>query len=140
MASRSAEIYGNGDTRWTGTTIPTIALATARILKKPAQFSNRFIYIYSTVTTQNEVVDAFEAATASKWERKPVTWEDELTKGRRLIEEGNALGAMAGIKESFYRHGHGADYSRDVSSSNTALRLPEESIQQIVDKVVKGRA
>lgn len=139
ISSQSAEIYGDGDSVWTGTTIPTIALATVRVLRNPEKFSNRFIYIYSTITSQTEVVDALETATGTKWDRKAVTWEDARARGRKLMEKGNPLGAVAGIKESFYRAGNGADYSRDVASSNEALGLPEESIQQIVDKVISEK-
>lgn len=136
LQNRKAKIYGTGDERWTGTKVSTIGLAVAQLLKRPEQVKNRFIYIYSVRTTQNEVLAALEATTGAKWQTHHVEWKDEIAAGRELLARGNRLGVVPLILSYFYREGMGADYVKDVDADNELLELPTEDIVDVIRSIV----
>lgn len=136
MTSRQARIYGTGDEVWTGTTVDTIGLAVARLLRKPQDVRNRFIYIYSVRTTQNEILSALESITASTWSVQNLKWEEEMPTGRKLLENGNRAGVVPLILSYFFRSGMGADYVNDVKADNALLGLLTQNIEEIVREAV----
>ncbi|EXJ89938.1 hypothetical protein A1O3_03005 [Capronia epimyces CBS 606.96] len=148
LQARRAKIYDTGDEIWTGTKVSTIGVAVARLLRKPDQVKNQYIHIYSVRTSQNQILAALEAVTAkvteaatttnsqSAWEVERVTMEDEIARGRKMMEDGNRLGAVPLILSYFFRPGMGPDYSRDVEAANALLDLPTERIEDIVGEVV----
>jgi hypothetical protein len=136
IKAKRAKIYGSGDERWTGTTLTTIGLAVARLLRKPHQVQNRFIYVYSVASSQNEILASLEAATGTKWDTHHVKWEDEIPAGRKKLEQGDRSGGVPLVLSYFYRPGMGADYTMDVEAANALLELPAETITEIVRKAL----
>lgn len=132
LAAHQAKIYGSGDEAWTGTTVETIGLAVARLLRKSEQVKNRFIYIYSVRTTQNQILKTLESVTSSTWSVRNVKWADEIPAGRKLLQEGNRAGVVPLILSYFFRPGMGADYVNDIEPDNIVLGLPTRSIEDIV--------
>lgn len=116
----------------------TIGLAVARVLRKPDEFKNKFIYIYSASTTQNETLSALESATSSKWEIDHVKMVDEKAIGRKKLDSGDWSGAVPLILSYFYQEGMGADYARDVEAANGILGLPAETVEDIVRDVINS--
>ncbi|KAK5045056.1 hypothetical protein LTR84_010204 [Exophiala bonariae] len=138
IASRQAKIYGTGDEVWTGTTVENIGLAVARLLLKPEYVRNRFIYIYSVRTTQNQVLKALESATSYTWDVQNLTWEEEIPRGRKLLELGNRAGVVPLILSYFFRPGMGADFVNDVAPDNALLGLSTQGIEGIVQGVLSS--
>lgn len=134
-----AKIYGTGNERWTGTKVSTIGLAIARLLRKPEEVKNKFIYIYSVSTTQNEILAALESASDTKWDVSHVNMADEVMAGRETLAQGNRAGVVPLILSYFFQEGMGADYERDVVAANNILELPTESVTAIVRDVLQGR-
>ena len=132
IKARQAKIYGSGDERWTGTTLSTIGLAVARLLRKPHQVQNKFIYVYSVATSQNEILATLETATGTKWDAHHVKWENEIPAGREKLEKGDRSGAVPLVLSYFYRPGMGADYTNDVEAANTLLELPTHTVTDVV--------
>jgi hypothetical protein len=108
----------------------------ARLLRKPEEVKNKFIYIYSVSTTQNEILAAFEAATGAKWEVRHVNLVDEMVAGRQKLAEGNRAGVVPLILSYFFQDGMGADYAQDVVAANGILQLPTEKVADIVRDVL----
>lgn len=121
---------------WTGTTVDVIGLGVARLLRKPEYVKNRFVYIYSTRTTQNQVLAALESATSCKWDVHKLKWEDEIPAGRKLLKHGNRAGVVPLILSYFFQPGMGADFVNDLTPDNALLGLPTQSIQMIVQEVL----
>lgn len=142
---RTAKIYGTGDEAWTGTTVSTIGLAVAQLLKKPNEIliRNRYIYIYSVRTTQNEILLALKkynptatGEAAGDWDVQKVSMAEEIAKGRRMLEMGDRMGVVPLILSYFFQQGMGADYTKDVQAANGVLGLPTESIEDIVKSII----
>ena len=136
VKGKRAKIYGSGDERWTGTTVPTIGLAVARLLRKPHEVQNRFIFVYSVATSQNEILASLNTETGSRWEAHHVKWEDEIPAGRKKLEQGDFSGVIPLVLSYFYRPGMGADYTTDVKADNALLELPTETVTDIVRKAL----
>jgi hypothetical protein len=144
IRNRKAKIYGTGDELWTGTKVSTIGLAVSRLLKRPdeALVKNRYIYIYSVRTTQNEILSTLKKSTTTTggrahWDVQSVRMEDEIAEGRKLLENGDRRGVVPLILSYFYRPGMGADYTKDVQAANSILGLPTESVEDIVKSVMQ---
>lgn len=133
---KRAKIYGSGDERWSGTTVPTIGLAVARLLRKPQEVQNRFIYVYSVATSQNEILVSLEAETDSRWDTEHIKWEDEIAAARKKLERGDSFGVVPLVLSYFYREGMGADYTTDVKADNALLALQTETVTDIVRKAL----
>lgn len=136
IGAKRAKIYDSGNEQWTGTKLPTIGLAVARLLKKPEHVKNRFIYIYSTRTTQNEILKVFEAVTGKKWDVEHVKFDDEVVAGQELLKQGNRAGILPLILSHFLRENVGADFTKDVEADNDILGLPTENVEDIVREVL----
>ena len=78
LKARLARIYGSGDEQWTGTTLSTIGLAVSRTLQRPEETRNKFIYIYSISTSQNQVLEALRTVTGVPWEVDRVSMEASI--------------------------------------------------------------
>ncbi|KEF51311.1 uncharacterized protein A1O9_12661 [Exophiala aquamarina CBS 119918] len=136
ITSQQAKIYGTGNEAWTGTTVKNIGVAVARLLHKPQDVKNRFIYIYSVRTSQNEILATMEAVTGSKWHVQHLEWDEEIPAGRRLLDSGNRAGVVPLILSYFFRNGMGADYVNDVEADNALLDLPTQHLEEIVREAV----
>lgn len=139
IAARKAKIYGSGSEHWTGTTLPTIGLTVAKLLQEPYKFQNKFIYVYSVATSQNEVLASLESSTGTKWEVAHVKWEDEISVARRKLQSGDRSGGVTLVLSYFYRPGMGADYSQEVEAANDLLGLPTETVNSIVLEVLASK-
>ncbi|KIW12886.1 hypothetical protein PV08_08073 [Exophiala spinifera] len=136
IEDKRAKIYDSGDEQWTATTLPTIGLAVARAFKKPEEVKNRFIYIYSTRTSQNEILKVFEAVTEKKWDVEHIKFDDEIAAGQELLNQGNRLGIIPLILSHLIRENVGADFTKDVEADNDVLGLPTQNIEDIVKEVL----
>lgn len=114
----------------------TIGIAVARLLRNPQEVQNRFIYVYSVATSQNEILSNLETATGANWDTHHVKWEDEIPAGRKKLEQGDQSGGFPLVLSQFYQSGMGADYTNDVEAANALLELPTETVQEIVRKVL----
>lgn len=105
-------------------------------MRKPEQVQNRFIYIYSVRTTQNEILATLEQLTATKWEVRHVDWDSEISEGQKKLEKGDRAGIVPLILSYFFRPGAGADYARDVEAANSLLDLPIESVVDVIREII----
>ena len=136
LKARLARIYGSGDEQWTGTTLSTIGLAVSRTLQRPEETRNKFIYIYSISTSQNQVLEALRTVTGVPWEVDRVSMEASIQDGRRKLEAGDRAGVVPLILSYFFREGMGANYAKDVEAANRLLELPEENLIDLVREIV----
>ena len=140
LKSHKARIYDSGNVSWTATTLSTIGLAVAGILHHPNETANRFVYIYSVCTTQNALLGVLEKLSGVTWERQEVSLDKAIQSGREMLARGDMMGVIPRILSSFFREGMGADYTRDVKADNALLGLPSESLENIVQRILKEPA
>ena len=67
IASRCATIWDDGEKKFTLTNEKQLGEAVVSVLKHPEITANKYLYISSVETSQNEILAALEKATSSKW-------------------------------------------------------------------------
>lgn len=132
IQSRKARIYDSGDISWSATLLSTIGLAVARTLLHPEETENKFIFIYSISTTQNEVLSVLEKVTRGKLQVENQKMEDIVRDGEDKLRRGDRSGAVALILSTMFQEGRGSDFTKCTDTANGLLGLPEESLEALV--------
>ena len=136
LKSHRARIYDSGDVPWTATTLSTIGRTVAGVFHHTQETANRFVYVYSIRTTQNELLSVLEKLTGARWERESVSMDKAIENGRKALEGGDMTGVIPLIHSYFFRKGMGADYTKDVEADNDLLGLPSSSLEEIVQEAL----
>jgi hypothetical protein len=110
--------------------------AVARALLKPEATQNRYLFISSITTTQNEILAALEKHSEGPWKTTRV-------ETRRKVEEANEMFKNGGDSvEAFkflimavqYGANNGSDFSG--KASNELLGLVQENLDDVVQRVI----
>jgi hypothetical protein len=139
LSTTTALIYDSGDAKFSMTNLATIGAAIAAILHKPEQTANKYIPISSFSTSQNEILAALEKSTGKKWTIERTTAAQSILTGQEKLSRGDFSGALDIIK-GIVSGGPvtGADLGASKELANELLGLPQETVAESVEKVVKG--
>ncbi|KAG9228733.1 hypothetical protein BJ875DRAFT_226777 [Amylocarpus encephaloides] len=88
VKDRSAVIYDGGDRPFSTTNVNQVANAVVAVLSKPEETINKYLFVDSFTTTQNEILRALEKA-SGKWQVKESMTEAALRKGKELVVKGD---------------------------------------------------
>ncbi|MCJ1485900.1 hypothetical protein MMC06_006075 [Schaereria dolodes] len=138
LAEKTATIFDSGNHQWPATTLPTIGLAICGILKKPEETANKYLFVDSFVTSQNEVLAALEKSTGQKWTVNHSTADSLLATGREKLGNKDFSGIMQLIQAGVYGEQNECNYTTRETLSNGLLGLPKETVQDEIAKIVKG--
>jgi hypothetical protein len=86
VSKKVAIIYDKGTEEFTGTTLEGIGQSVVGVLEHPDETANRFVTVMSIRTCQNELLEAFQAATNEPWEVKRSTTQAMKESGVRKME------------------------------------------------------
>jgi len=125
-------LFDDGDTKWSATTLSTIATAVVRILQKEDETKNRMLFIQSFCITQNELLKSLERADPEQnWKIKHVDSEKYIEDTKAQIDKnpGDAeaienLVSVVGIVD--------ANWEGKVDFANKLLGLEGEDLHQVV--------
>jgi uncharacterized protein YbjT (DUF2867 family) len=99
-ASHSATLYNGGDVPFSATTLADVAKAVAGVIKNQDQTADRILYIHSTLTTQNKLIQYAKEKDDKEWHTTSKNTEEvrqeslaRLAKGT----EGDIDAAMLGF-------------------------------------------
>jgi putative NADH-flavin reductase len=134
---RKARIFDSGETKWSATTIETIATAVVRVLQKEDETRNRMLYIQSFCITQIQVLKSLERITGQKWQVEHLDSEKYIREMKREVDSNpeNAearenLVSVVGIVD--------ANWEGKDDFANALLGLEDEDLNQVVQKVVES--
>ncbi|KAL4790577.1 hypothetical protein BDV19DRAFT_393951 [Aspergillus venezuelensis] len=138
IASRTATIWDDGNKNFTLTNEKQLGDAVVSVLKNPEITANRYLYISSVETSQNEILAALEKATSCKWTLHHTTTEQQVTEGSKKLQAGDFEGALQLVRAIPYGTTPGLDsnYAKDRMLANDLLGLKEESVQETIQRVV----
>ena len=136
IPARKATIYGGGDTVFTTTTLPAVGAAVVGVLRKPEETANKYVFVSSARTTGNELLATLEKVSGEKWEVEHRSIEETIRAGQEKMGKGDYSGIVDLIVGSIYGL-ESSDVTRDHELANGLLGLPEESLVDIVEKVLK---
>ncbi len=137
LPNRKAMIYDNGDQPFSACTTALIGSAVAKSLLQQEATQNRYIYISSFTTTQNEILAMLEKYSGQPWEKSTVSSKAKIEEARDAFRNGGDIYAASRllILAVQYTPGNGSDFTgRD---SNAALGLPKESIDEVVKRALQ---
>ena len=138
LKSRTATIYGSGTAPTNFTLLATTGLATAAILDKPAETANRYVFINSFRTTQNDILSALQTVTHQKWKVQHTTCEEQSRIGREKLEMGEWSGIGQAIMGASYSGGE-YDFAEGRVLDNELLGLPmDENLERTVERILRG--
>lgn len=138
LESHTATIYNGGDNYVNFSNFSTIGLATASILKNPDKTANKYLYIRSFVASQNEILAALERSTGKKWTTTAASTEELGKEGHERLGKGDWKGIPALILAAIYSGNPVLDYTTSRELQNEELGLPKETLDETVEKIVKG--
>ncbi|KAK3623212.1 hypothetical protein LTR22_024479 [Elasticomyces elasticus] len=138
LKAYEARPFEDGDVQWTGTTLPTVGLAVARVLERPSIGANQFIYVYSVRTSQNEILRELEKQTRRPWVVHRASVAEAVKEGRAKLAQGDSTGVIPVVQSTFMQEGVGADYTRDVAAVNDELGLKAEALEDLVRQAISN--
>ena len=138
MAEHQALIFNEGNDTWSTTRLASIGLAVKNAMLIPDQTANRYLFIDSFTVSQNQVLAAFEKATADKWDVTRVDAEEQRKIGMDKMAQGDFSGAMSLIRYINCVDGHGGNYALYEETANELLSLPKQTLDEVIEDILKG--
>ena len=135
LSKHTATIIDSGNVPYYTTTRAQIGRAIASILLKPAETANKYLFITSFITTQNQVVEVCEEVTKEKFELEHVSAEERLKEGKEMLAKGNFGGI--GRLWNFWCHGEGRKKGAEEELANELLGLPKEDMEVVIGEAVE---
>lgn len=132
LSNHKAMIFDDGNQPFSASTLPLIGDAVAQALLKPDITANKYVYVYSFTTTQNEVLAALEKVQGMPWHVETVQSESKIHEAQEILKSGgDAVAAFRLLLLALsYNPGYGNDFrSKD---SNRALGLQKEMMEDVI--------
>jgi hypothetical protein len=138
LQSHSATIWDAGEKRFSLTNEATVGQAVVSVLQKPADTANKYLYIESINTTQNEILTELQKATGKTWDIKHTTTEAQVKSGKEAVAKGDFSGMFTLVLATTYGKLEGlkANFATDESLANDLLGLPKESVHTTIEAVM----
>ncbi|TFB02992.1 Isoflavone reductase-like protein [Trichoderma ghanense] len=135
LANKTATIWDGGDKKFTLTNEKDLGKAVASVLQNPEQTANKYLFVSSVETTQNEILAALEFVTGTKWTVNNTTTEEQVHAAVQKLGAGDFSGAYALVRATAYSCTPGlkSNYATDEVLSNGLLGLEPASVAETVD-------
>lgn len=129
LEKRTALVQDDGEHQFSMSNLDQIALAVVRVLQRPEETKNKFLFIQSFLVTQNQLVFGLEKELGGKkFEVTKVSNKDFLAENsaRARAQPHDLLSACNVIYAWILSHG---DNTRQPTFANGILGLPEEDFE-----------
>lgn len=142
LTSNRATIWDDGNTRFSSVNEAALGKAVVACLEHPAETANKFVYISSLATTQNQILEALENATSTKWTVNRTTSKEQVNAAQEALSRGEFSGAFALVKASIWSNMPGLRQHFEVAEKerllNDVLGVKSEGVQETVERVLAG--
>ncbi|KAF4999915.1 hypothetical protein FGRMN_2153 [Fusarium graminum] len=141
IKNRSATIWDDGNKKFTLTNERRLSEAVVSVLKHPEETRNRYLYIYSVVTTQYEILKALETASGDKWAVNTTSTDQQVAEAKEKLGAGDLSGGYILVRATTYGNSHGlrANYAKEKDLANGFLGLDTESVEETVKRVISDQ-
>ncbi|KAF5675771.1 hypothetical protein FHETE_2374 [Fusarium heterosporum] len=139
--NRSATIWDDGNKKFTLTNERRLSEAVVSVLEHPEETRNRYLYIYSVVTTQNEILQSLEKASGEKWTVNATTTDQQVAEAKEKLGAGDFSGGYILVRATTYGNTHGlrANYAEEKDLANGFLGFDTESVEETVKRVISDQ-
>ena len=107
-------------------------------LQRPQETSNKYLYVASVETSQNEILAALEKETGIKWSVSHVKTNEVVSKAQRQLAAGDFEGAFTLVRSMMLGNipGIRANYAKDTDLANDLLGLKLETVEETIKQVL----
>ena len=133
---QSAKIYGTGDERFACSTLTDVGHAVEEMLVSGYETAtNQYLYRASFVTTQSEILAAFERIMGKNWTNGYADIAECISEGRKRMGMGFLDGAILLLERSILFDGN----LNDVDVWKQTVRITDEAErQEALDVAIRG--
>ncbi|KAK9366314.1 hypothetical protein V1509DRAFT_295983 [Lipomyces kononenkoae] len=138
IANRTATIWDDGNKSFTMLNEKQLGEVAVSVLQHPQETINKYIYVATVETTQNEILSAFEEVSGEKWTVIETTTEKQVTEGVNKLTAGDFTGAFQLLRATIFSNTPGlhSNYAKDEKLANDVLGLDMEDVNDVVKRVV----
>jgi hypothetical protein len=140
VPAREATIWDSGDVTSSVSTRDTIGEAVARTLLNPEKTANRYVYISTLETCQNDTWAALKRVTGDEnWKIAHVSSKGKIKEGKEMLERGEfMMGSGTLALASAYGGGCEEDFRKAGLLANELLGLPDkEDLDVVLKKILE---
>lgn len=134
LETQTMLILDDGMTKASASTLVQVSRAVVKVLQKPAETQNRFVFVQSFCPTPLEVFAAFERATGKVWKKQSVNSNGYLDRESEKLAAGDEH-ALHNIV--FVLGQVDADWTKRDEFAMDLLELEEENLDVIVKQLVE---
>lgn len=142
LTSNRATIWDDGNTPFSAVNEEALGKAVAACLEHPTETANKYVYVSSLTTTQNQILQALEKATSTKWAVKNTTSKEKVDAAMAALASGEFAGAFELVKASTWSNLPGLHQNFEADEKerllNDVLGVKSESVQETVERVLAG--
>jgi uncharacterized protein YbjT (DUF2867 family) len=118
LKNHSVTVWDDGNNRFSATNLATIGRYVAAVLKHPEETANKYIFVHSFSTTQNEIIAALEKHSGKTWTKKHTTVAQGIKDAAAAFKKGDyENGLRLGFRSILY----GSEYSEGFEKKETLL-------------------
>lgn len=133
VKERRAEIFDDGETRWSTSTLSRIGEATAKIFLNLEATKNKMIFAQSFCVSQNQVIQAYERATGTPWNIKQVDSKSYEKQEKAKADDGD----LEAVENLVWILGtEDANWEKKDTFAMESLGLQNENLDDVVTGII----
>ncbi|KAJ5220079.1 NmrA-like family protein [Penicillium chermesinum] len=138
LQKHTAVIWDSGDKRFTTINEKALGQSVVSVLQHPAETSNKYLYVASVETSQNELLRALEKETGTKWSVTRVKTDEVVSEAQKQLAAGDFNGAFSLVRAMVVGNipGLRANYVKDTDLANDLLGLKLETVEETVKRAL----
>ncbi|KAF7560195.1 hypothetical protein G7046_g3954 [Stylonectria norvegica] len=139
VTKRAATIWDGGNKRFTLSNEKQLGRAVVSVLENPEKTQNRYLYVYSVETSQNEILASLEETTGDKWTVTHTTTDEQVSEAFKKLGAGDFSGAFALVRATVFGNTAGlrSDYTKESNVAIELLGLETETVSSTIQRAVK---
>jgi hypothetical protein len=138
IPARRALIHGNGSTPFATTTLSTICTSIIYLLTSTlATTKNRYVYLSSFVTTQNEILQHLKKYTGvQNWTVERIESAEAVRRAKERVQRGEMGGVRELVTAQTFWEGKGGAWGGE----NLTWGIAREGVENVIYDVVRSTA
>lgn len=142
IPQKKATVWDDGERRFTLINEQALGNSVVGVLRNPEETRNRYLYVASVETSQNEIVAALEEATGSSWGIRRVRTDNQVDEATKLLANGDFNGALTLVRATVFANipDLRSNYAKEEKLANETLGIKMEDVKEVVQRVVKAAA
>jgi hypothetical protein len=142
LTTKKADIWDDGKSTFSATNEDDLGKAVVAALRHPAETANKFVYVDSVATSQNEILAALEKVTATKWDVTTSSTRERLDVAKEALGKGDFSGALTMVKATCLGNIPGTNQHFEAEEKdklfNDVLGIPRASVEGTVNRLLNS--